>query len=69
MSIEMKLINIEQVCSMHLCTRFGSSRISRSEEIGTETWQNVTALSVDKPKAYFDFKFFHSRNVCELNRR
>jgi len=36
-SIEVKLINIEQLGSMHQCTKFESSRFGRSEEIGIES--------------------------------
>jgi hypothetical protein len=48
-SIEVKLINVEQLCSMYLCTKFGSSTLSCSKEIGIESCQNVSALPPDKP--------------------
>jgi hypothetical protein len=35
---------------MHLCTKFGSSTLSCSKEIGIESCQNMSALPADKPQ-------------------
>ncbi len=52
-SIEVKFINVEQLCSMHLCTKFRSSALSHSEEIRIESWQNV-ALPADQRNSQFE---------------
>ncbi len=45
----MKLVNVDQLCSMDLWNKFGSSTLSHPEEIGIESCQNVSALPADKP--------------------
>jgi hypothetical protein len=48
-SIEVKLIGVKQLCSMHLWAEFRGSTLSRFAEIGIESCQNVIAIPTDKP--------------------
>ncbi len=52
--MEVKLVNVDQLCSMHLCNKFGSFTLSRLEEMGIESCQNVSALPGNKPYNYVD---------------
>jgi len=47
-SIEVKLMEVKQFCSMYLCTKFWSSTLSHLGEIRIESCQNSSALPADK---------------------
>jgi hypothetical protein len=45
----MKILDIKQLGSVHLCTKFQDSMFSYLGEIKMESCQNVSALPADKP--------------------
>jgi hypothetical protein len=67
-SVEVKILGVKQLCSMHLHTKFQSSIFSYWGEIKMESCQNVSALPADKPYSsiirnvqFFTYEFYTLR--------